>query len=392
LRFEPQLEIKLSRDWGLTAIGRVRGDAFDNLERGIPSQAEISRWSRRVFIGDRADVELRELYLKATVGRTFLTLGKQQIVWGKVDGLKVLDVVNPQDFREFILEDFGESRIPLWAVNVEVPVDKVVMQLLWIPDRTYHKLPEPGSTFSFTSPMLTPTPPPGVMLNLRPLERPRRFFADSDAGIRLSAFWKGWDLTANYLYHYDDFPVPFRVISISASGPQVTITSRYKRAHLIGGTCSNAFGNFVVRGEAGLFMGRFFATRDLTDADGVLKKNELSYVVGVDWSGLNRTLVSVQLFQNWIAGDAPGLIRDKLDTNASLLLRRDFMNNTLVAEAMLVQNVDRGDGMVRPKLSYDLRDNVKLKLGADIFYGGRNGFFGQFNQKSRIVFGIEWGF
>jgi hypothetical protein len=50
-------------------------------------------------IGQEQEAGLRELYLEAEWGRSYLTLGKQQVVWGKADGLKVLDVVNPQSFR-----------------------------------------------------------------------------------------------------------------------------------------------------------------------------------------------------------------------------------------------------------------------------------------------------
>ena len=63
-----------------------------------------------------------------------MVLGRQQNVWGKADGLKVLDLVNPQDFRELILDDFDDSRIPLWAVNAEIPVAEVVVPLVWIPE------------------------------------------------------------------------------------------------------------------------------------------------------------------------------------------------------------------------------------------------------------------
>jgi len=38
-------------------------------------------------------------------------LGRQQIVWGEAIGTFVTDVVNPKDFREFVLPDFSELRI-----------------------------------------------------------------------------------------------------------------------------------------------------------------------------------------------------------------------------------------------------------------------------------------
>lgn len=80
--FEPELEIELPWGLDLTAIGSLRTDAYNRLETGVPSQSEVSGFSRRLIIGDRTDLELRQFYIRASLGRTFLTVGKQQIVWG----------------------------------------------------------------------------------------------------------------------------------------------------------------------------------------------------------------------------------------------------------------------------------------------------------------------
>ena len=390
LLVEPELEIELPFGLDFTAIGRMRIDALDKLEPGEPSQNEISELSRRIFVGDRVDVELRELYVEATMGRTYLTVGKQQIVWGKADGLKILDVVNPQRFREFILDEIDDARIPLWAVNAEIPMGDFTAQLLFIPDQTYHELPELNSIYAFTSPLFRPTLQPGVTLDFRPVERPNRVLADSDIGVRLSTFWKGWDLTLNYFYHYHDLPVLYRQVSISPGGPRVTVTPKYERSHLVGGTFSNVFSNFTVRGEGGVSSDRFFSTDDSQDADGVIKANELAYLLGLDWFGVQETFLSFQVFQSWITDFKRAGLRDKLDTNASLLLRRDFLSGSVVAEMFWLHNLNHRDGLLRPKISYELSDDVKVWLGLDFFYGNRNGLFGQFDINDRLVIGIQF--
>jgi len=71
-----------------------------------------------------ADV-LREFYIKKTVALSngnelFVKLGKQQVVWGRTDLFRVLDVVNPVDFsRNNIYDELEEIRIPLWMINLE---------------------------------------------------------------------------------------------------------------------------------------------------------------------------------------------------------------------------------------------------------------------------------
>ena len=389
---DPQLEYRFSEDTRFTAIARLYAEGFDHLEPGQPGQREIALNSRRLLLGDRTDMELRELYLSTQLGKAHLTLGKQQVVWGKADGLKLLDVINPQNFREFILDNFDDSRIPLWTVNAELSLGKSHLQFLWIPDRTYHLLPESGATFAFTSPLVVPQAPPGVAVDLRPIERPKNILTDSDVGMRLSTFWHGWDLTFNYFYHYADFPVFFQSLSLAPSGAVVTVSPRYERNHLFGSSFSNAFGDLTVRGEVVYNTDRFLLTRNRPDSGGVTKSGEMSYVLGLDWFGIRDSLVSFQLFQSWLLNPTSDIVRDTSDTTTSLLTRRHFLNETLEAEVLWLRNINEGDGLVRPKVSYELRDNMKVWLGFDLFHGNRNGLFGQFGQNDRLVTGMEIGF
>ncbi|MCP4407272.1 MAG: hypothetical protein GY807_05820 [Gammaproteobacteria bacterium] len=302
----------------------------------------------------------------------------------------MLDVVNPQSFREFILEDFEQSRIPLWTLNAERPVGDWTLQLLWIADQTYHALPEQQGTYAFTSPRLRPQAPPGVTARVLGPERPDRFLADSDAGLRLTSFLDGWDLSLNYLYQYHNQPALHQRI-IPGPAPVVEITLRYHRTHLLGGAFSRALEDWVVRGEFGYFSDRFFVSADPSFADGVAKSRELSYVLGLDWSGLHDTFLSTQLFQSWLPDHNRGFTQPELDTSLTFLMRREFWNDTLSAEVLWISNINDGDGLVRPKVSYDMQDGVSIWCGLDIFYGEHDGLFGQFNDNDRLLLGLEIG-
>lgn len=388
----PELNLYLPKDLELTAILRLRAEGEDAIEPGQPSQAERSDFSKRVILGDHAELELREFYVDAYAGSTFFRLGKQQIVWGTADGLKVLDVVNPQDFREFVLEDFDESRIPLWTANVEIPIRNSNLQLVWIPDQTYHDIPEPDATYDLTG-RFRPAPRRGAPITVfESPDRPGRVIADSDIGARWSKFWKGWDLSLSYLYHYDDTPVLFRRFESSRFGPIVRIQPEYERTHLFGGTFSNAFGDLTLRGEVGVSLNKYNSTVNVLDRDGVDRTDEFSYVIGLDWFGFTDTLLSFQFFQSILADRASGLVRDKVENTVSFLARRTFLNETLEIENIVVYSLNHGDGFTQPKIAYDLRDNVSLWAGADVFWGDSDELFGQFRETDRVTFGFEWAF
>ena len=372
---EPEMETEVGEDSSITTIIRLRMDAEDNLSPGDHNQSE-----------------LRELYLDTYINDSIVILGKQQVAWGKSDGLKVLDIVNPQDFREFILDDFDQSRIPLWTANTEIPINDVTLQLLLIPDQTYHEFATQGSSYQFTSPIIIPPTPPGASVVINPTITPDNVIQDADAGFRLSTFTNGWDLTFNYLYHYDDTPVLFRTLNVTSNGLNITLNPQYKRTHLIGATFSNTFGDLTLRGEVGYLTDKYISTTNPLDADGIVKSGELKYILGFDWYGFTDTLLSTQIFQTYLDNHETGMIRDELNTQITFLIKQDYMNETLHAELLLLHDIDYEDGMVRPKLTYEYSDEVNIYAGADIFYGNIDGLFGQFKETDRIISGIMVGF
>jgi hypothetical protein len=62
---------------------------------------------------------LREAYVDAEVNDFSIRAGKQQVVWGTADGMKLLDAINPTDYSEMAQNQMEDSRIPVWMVNAE---------------------------------------------------------------------------------------------------------------------------------------------------------------------------------------------------------------------------------------------------------------------------------
>jgi hypothetical protein len=65
---------------------------------------------------------LREAYVDTELQNVSLRLGKQQVVWGTADGMKLLDAINPTDYSEMAQNQMEDSRIPVWMINAETEV------------------------------------------------------------------------------------------------------------------------------------------------------------------------------------------------------------------------------------------------------------------------------
>ena len=126
-------EYRLTDAVSLYGINRVLGDLaysindnahwWDKANR-TPARSSNSR-SNLSWETNREDEGwevFRELYTEIKAGDFKFRLGKQQVIWGESDGLRLMDCINPQDLRrEFNLRDSDEgyeyTRIPLWLLK-----------------------------------------------------------------------------------------------------------------------------------------------------------------------------------------------------------------------------------------------------------------------------------
>ncbi len=339
---EPELSIDFDNHWQLFGSAKLRSEAINGLQLNDQIRDSNSVLSQPALLSDVVELELSELYIQGEMAETFIKLGKQQIVWGKSDGLKVLDIVNPQSFREFILDDYDDSRMPLWTLNIEHRFADWDVQFIWMPDPSYHQLPDPSARYAFTSPALVPSAPDGVAVRLDTAQRPNHLLLDSDVGLRLATFWQGWDIIFNYLYQYNNLPVLRQRLSLQNGTPTVTVSPQYERTHVFGTTFSNAFDDWVVRGEIGYFSAHYFINQNSQSNQGVVKSPELHYVLGLDWNAPLDILFSVQMIQSWILEDANQATRDQLDTTFTALLRKHYLYDTLTTEVLFIANSNNG--------------------------------------------------
>ncbi len=394
------VEAENSFDAGIRLFGSASfyHESKDLLEPGQPDQASVSNINRRKFFGDHGEASVRELFVDGYIGDTFYRLGKQQVVWGQADGLQVLDVVNPQNFREFIYHDQEDRRLPLWTANIEIPIDDWTAQLLWIPDQSYHQVPSSQDSsnlalYQFSSPYLVPQIPSNLPVSLEKLDKPDHWFKDSDWGIKASAFIKGWDISLNYFYHTLDSPQ----VRQSISNGTLIISPSYQQSQLLGGSLSNAFGNITLRAEAAYSTGKFFylknpGTQLIDTTQGGITSDEVSTVAGLDYNGLGNTLISGQLFTSVIFESENLLFRDKTENQISLLLRRDFFNTTLHTDLLAIHSLNNNDGSIQAKVTYEWRSNIEFTIGADLAYGDGDGLFGQFDHLDVVYLTTEINF
>lgn len=373
--------------WSVTLEGRAHWDPVDRL--GFPS---------RVWF------DPRQAFVEGKAGPVDLKLGLQQVVWGQADGLRILDVVNPLDYREFILEDFLDSRRPLWMARSDLPLGDGTLQMLWIPYFAPGRQPGAEKEFGLgpvyglglLSPSSSSPPIPGGGLEIGPTERPATTLGNSQVGLRYQHTLGGWDLTGNYFRGWEDLPTPFLGQPASGTPPGRTLLEpRHVRREVIGGTATTARGPVVFRFEAGWNRHRPVALQpqallDGSAPNGFGRAAQFSSVVGLDYSVTPWLWVSGQYFLQETFEKQERLLLPRTSHLVSLYWRAQFFRDRFRPELFLLVGLHERQSMIRPRLTRLLGDHFSVSVGADLLGGTPRTPFGAFGDRDRVVLETKW--
>ena len=215
-------EYKLSSNFSLYGIHRVLGDMAYALhddtswyEKATSTPAQKSRSERNLSWetnrDDRAGEIVRELYADIKTTYVNFRIGKQQVVWGESDGLRLMDCINPQDLRrEFNLRDSDEgyryTRIPLWLIQTSV-FPKI--EPFGIRDLHFDFIVNPGKpkvnrleayqSAGGVWAAAEPNLPTGVRVQLANKD-PHTNIKNAEFGVRMVGDLNGWLVTLNGFY------------------------------------------------------------------------------------------------------------------------------------------------------------------------------------------------
>ena len=323
-------------------------------------------------------LNLKEMYMDLYFNNVDLRIGKQQIIWGKAEGVFITDVVSPKDLSEFLLPDFDEIRIGVNAVKTDIFIGPTSLEIVFIPIFTASVLPDSDSIWSVTpSYPVTPT--------INDTEKVKLRFINSEIFSRFSYLGSVMDFEIMGGYMWDDEPAPHVTNPVL-----LEITPEHHRLALVGGSFSTGISNIILRVEAAFYFGKYFRKDNPATDEGVLKKNYVHYLLGSDFSILGVNF-SAQFIQQIILGYDEAIIKDQLEHMITFRMSKTFLRETLKIELFSYIGINAPDALIRLKLVYDLTDSLEIFLGSNIFLGDE-GLFGQYNDNKMVYTGLKFSF
>ena len=362
--------------------------------------------------------DIRELYADVFLEGMDLRIGKQYIIWGVLEGVRVVDEINPMDFRELILPDLLDYRIPLWSLKLDYFGEDTDYEFVWIPDLRFHKPAPRGSEWEMLQDVCIGQAEEILCVNNKPNSWTIR---DSEVGFRVSKVLWDTEMTFSYFYTWDDFPVLFRAVRVDTTQIPPAFFPTYTRIQMYGATAVKQVDKYILKGELAYVTGKYFGIKNTADADnngyvdfdGVLQREHVRWGLGVEFNFLGFDL-SPGMTQWIIFEHEKAMMQDKFDTSFNLFVRKELPEQSAVFQMLLLYLKSLDEVMIKPKFTVQLDDRLQLGIGLDLFYGqksdfgsnraaqstsgtfdpgfARAQFVGNFHNNDRIFFELKYSF
>ncbi|MBA7481217.1 hypothetical protein ES707_16687 [subsurface metagenome] len=327
-----------------------------------------------------------------------------------------MDAVNPTDMREFTLDDYADSRIPLWMLKLEyAPTVNGAFQFLFIPDFQANYIPPFGAPFTFRASVLGQQriaewpAEPSFNEDVKP--EPMKDLSDTTIGLRWLDVLGGFEYTLNFLYGYYLSGANYSWWEPALMGPPspgvntLNLEKRYERIYLYGGSFTKALTKGPLSGLT--LRGEFAYIQDVPIYyDGplgvaVTKMDNFNYVLGFDKYLVTNWFASLQFIQfitsekdyqgyELLFGPTLGPM-DQVTTMLSLKLSTDFMHERLKPEVLVIYGLDN-DWKITPKVQFEILDSLIAVAGVHIFEGKSENLYGQFAENDELFFELRFGF
>ena len=339
---------------------------------------------------DSLTFQIREAYIDLYFDNFDLRVGKQQIVWGKADGVFITDIVSPKNLYEFLLPEFDEIRLGVIGAKFDYYIGNNTLELVWLPVFTPTKYANPKSIWAIKPDFSVQPKFDYSKREVKPS------LENSELFLKYSALTEYVDFEIMGGYMWDDDPTLYSSFVPNDSGRKnLVITPKHNRLTLAGGSFSTTIGPFVFRGEAAYYFGKYFNTTTPQINEGVIQKDYIHYMLGTDFTlfGINFSMQFIQKaimnYENVIKPTP--FFKGEFNNMGTFLARYSTLNETLDFEFFMYYDFEYDAALMRPRILYDFSDSINLQFGANIFTGTK-GQFGQFNKNDMLYGKIIYSF
>ena len=336
-------EHKFKNGWRLKTNGKWYYDAVYDLRDVSYRNDELKE--------QRHETELFDAYIEGSITDNFdLKLGRQVVVWGRSDTIRITDVLNPLDNRRPGMVDIEDLRLPTTMAKFDFFWGDWRVTPIAVLEQRFSKNPAFGSAFN-------PQPNPHIS---------EESYDDVTYALSVGGEFSGWDVNFYAARLHDDagyvkFP--------TAPTSQPTFT--HDKVNMFGTALNVLSGSWLVKTELAYFDGLKY-----TSAQGK-SFSRTDALIGTEYRGIADTLISYDVSLRHINNYDERLTgeRNPLERNTyqhAFRVSSDFMNASLTANYLISlygKKLNEG-GFQRAWIKYELGEGINTNFGVVDYIGG----------------------
>ena len=365
-------------EW-LASRTRARGEL--TLEKGGARLFVSMNAIYNALLKEQTGITLREAYLSYANAHVDLRAGRQIIIWGVADALRLTDQISPMDYTEFLAQDYDDIRTPVNAFRLRLVRQAFNVELVCIPVSDFFTLPTDERN-PWAAHIDAPMPYTFDLDSRKPKTRLRNV----EFGGRLSVNLSGIDFSFCGLHTWNKMPA--FSYAVDPAGASMTVVGHYRRLTMFGADVSFPIGRFVVRGELAANLNEVQNAEFGCEVQG---RNVFNALLGVDWYVGNDWMLSAQYAHKHVGGSIEGLSVLRNTGVATVRVSKELFRNTLALSSFAYIDVSHGGVFNRLSCKYDLNDQISLTAGYDYFHADA-GMFAMYSRNSEVWVKLKYGF
>jgi len=374
-RLRTELNLELNAKFSSSWQARISGKGAYDFAYAIKGRNE--------FTGDVLDnyekeLEFGETYIQGSLVKSLdIKLGRQIVVWGKSDNIRVTDVLNPLDMREPGLTDIEDLRLPVAMFRLDYYIGDWSLTGIAIHEIRFNKSPEYGSDFYPGS-----QPPPHE-------DKPDSCGKNTEYAAAINGIFSGWDISFYWADFYNDVPH----VELVSDGLPPQIEWKHARLKMLGAAFNAAVGNWLLKTEAAYIDGfEFFNAPDK-------EYSRTDLLAGIEYSGFKDTTVSIEAVNRHI-NDFDDVLKLSPDETQEdefqwvFRLTRKFLNDTLTLTllASTYDGTGQDGAFQRFSAEYDVTDSIEIAGGVVLYQSGDLARFRNTGDNDRLFCEIKYSF
>lgn len=283
------------------------------------------------------DFDINELYIQGSLRRDIdIKVGRQIVVWGKSDNIRITDTLNPMDITRPGMVDIKDLRLGRVISKVDYFTSVWSYSAILLHENRFSTLPNKKSEYF-----------------MRPsVKEPSDSFKNTGLALSANATLQGQDISVYFANQYVD-------------------NTTYK-SNMLGFAYNKVISSYLLKAEIAYF----------DNYDSSIVNSKIDSLLGLEYNGISDGSISFEVAN-----------KDK-DIQYALRFTQSYLNQTLDFTTLLSaygKEFEDG-GFVRLWFDYDYKDDISLSTGFINYIDGKNLYFKKIKDNDRLFISAKYSF